>query len=473
MVCEHETTHLNISKSKLQKLVNYHQIIESNTSCNNNNYYNSSIGTEIVYRVSRRKRATHSTKHNFGDKAIFAVLEIRNRAKAIQMANPNFPLPHTTASQVILKWPLGMVAASLASIFFVLGLQLMHSGVNKKYRASAGEDQNIRQRLDRSWWLGLLSHLLAAFCILVALNFATLGLVMPVSCLTLIINTVCVPLINEDERKIQTASDWSAFKGCLIAILGALFMVSSAEKYNTAFSADHLEMLFQRYDFIALEIVCIFIICFLFYFARTRPRRHHGRRSFLLSFFSFSAGWAGAQQYILLKALLEIWKASHLGKSLFLNPTSISFLICCIFLVCLQLLLVNTALKIFSNETIRFIGVYQACLLLVGCISGGVYFQEFVQFDRWQWIFFVLGLLFMLWGIGIITLLRGIREDVHTYMEIDQKDFLGYRYIYWICGPCQVLSRKESEYSLKTPSYEDDALMTAEFDQVWGKDVLW
>ena len=45
LVCEHETTHPNIPKSKLQKLVNYHQIIESNTSCNNNNYYNWSIGT--------------------------------------------------------------------------------------------------------------------------------------------------------------------------------------------------------------------------------------------------------------------------------------------------------------------------------------------------------------------------------------------------------------------------------------------
>jgi lysylphosphatidylglycerol synthetase-like protein (DUF2156 family) len=400
-------------------------------------------------------------------------LGANSRGTATREAASNMPHPHTTAPQVILKWPIGAAAAAVASIFFVLGLQLMHTGVNKNYSANAGENRGIRRRLNRSWWLGVVSHLFGALCILLALNYAALGLVMPMSCLTLIINTVFVPLINEHEHKIQIASEWSAVRGCFIAIIGACLMVASAEKYNTAFSVDHLEKLFQQYEFVVFQIICIFIILLLLFLARTQPRRHHGRRSFLLSFFSFSSGWTGAQQYLSLKALLEIWKASYLGKGPFLNPTSMSFFVCSTVLIFLQLVLINTGLKIFSNETVRFVGVYQACLLLIGSTSGGIYFQEFVRFGRWQWLFFVCGLFFMIWGIGVITLLRGRKKDIHVYTDIDDKNVFSCIYIYWICGPYRVLFRADPDFTPKVPSYEEDGLMTAEFDQVWGKDILW
>ena len=72
------------------------------------------------------------------------------------------PHPHTTASQIIARWPIGFMFAGLASVLFVLGMQLMHAGVNKTNRALTGEDKVRRQALDRLWSIGVISHICAA-----------------------------------------------------------------------------------------------------------------------------------------------------------------------------------------------------------------------------------------------------------------------------------------------------------------------
>jgi hypothetical protein len=382
-------------------------------------------------------------------------------------------LPHTTASQDIVKWPLGLAAACIGSVLFVLGMQLMHIGISKKLRAEAAEDRLQRKSLDRLWWIGVITHVFAAACIAAALNFAAVSLVMPMAAMTLAINSICVPILNQNERSQQSTVEWSAVKGSLICLVGAFFMVSSAQKFNTAFSAVHLEQLFEQYEFVAFEMMCIFFIMFMLYLARTRPRRHHGRRAFLLMFFSLSAGWAGAQQYLGFKAMMELWKAEHLGKGPMVSRTFFGILFCCLVLLALQLVLVNTGLKMFSGETVRFIGVYQASLLLIGSVSGGIYFQEFIHFNEIEWISFGGGMVMMIWGIGVITLLRGKKQDEYLNTSEDREKRCGGLFVYWICGPYRVLFREDPEFIPKPPAYADDLLMTAEFDKVWGRDIMW
>ena len=122
-------------------------------------------------------------------------------AGVVAAATPSkIPLPHTTASQEVAKWPLGLAAAGVGSVLFVLGLQLMHTGVNKKLRAEAAENMAQRKSLDRLWWVGITIHIFAAVCIDAALNFAAVSLVMPMAAMTLAINSVCVPFFDKNEH---------------------------------------------------------------------------------------------------------------------------------------------------------------------------------------------------------------------------------------------------------------------------------
>ena len=384
------------------------------------------------------------------------------------VSNPGGTSPHA-----IKRWPLGFMFAGLASVMSVLGIQLMHAGVHKTTRALSGEDQARRATLDRLWFGGVALHIFAAVLIALALNFAALSMVMPMASLTLAIHSLCVPALNGAEWLNQNNSNWSAVKGSAVCLLGAFFMVVSAQKFNTAFSVRRLEQLFQRPEFVAFELLCIFFMGVLFFLGKTQPRRHHGRRGILLMFFSVSAGWAGAQQYLCMKCLMEIWKSEHLGKGPWVSVTSIVILVTSLILCMTQILLVNTALKVFANEVVRFVGVYQACSLTIGCISGGVYFQEFSHFKESQWAGFCCGLFLMVWGIGIITLLRGETNDRYVNTAEDRKTNCGSVFIYWICGPYRVLFRTDPEFLPHAPGYTEDLSMSVEFDKIWGRSIIW
>ena len=347
----------------------------------------------------------------------------------------------------------------------------MNIGTNRRGRTDAGGDLAQLTKLKQSWYLGLLTNAFAVLFILLALNYASINIVLPLSTLTLAINSVCVPLFNGTERKLQKLYAWSSVKGSCVCLTGAYLMLSSVQKYNTAFSAEHLQALSRQNAFIALQLLCVCWIFFLFHRVKTQPMRHHGRRANLLMFFSTAAGWAGAQQYLCLKCLVELRKVgcmttgpcNHLSLAIILFFSFILFGI--------QLFFVNLGLKTFDEDTVRFIGVYQACFLISGCISGGIYFQEFKYFQETDWILFSGGLILMLWGISIITIFGGLKHD-QRFSEHDTRESGPHYFLNsWLCGACHI--RADLDSLPKVPEYSDDLAMAAEFDHVWGRHILW
>ena len=172
-------------------------------------------------------------------------------------------------------------------------------------------------------------------------------------------------------------------------------------------------------------------------------------------FYAYTAGWAGAQQYMFLKAVGECIKSGIHGRqgAAMFSPTPVIMCICCLVLAAIQLWLIVHGLSRFRNETVRFIGCYQGCVVCIGAATGGFYFNEFDQFTQFQWVCFTTGVGLIVWGVLIMSTLRGKDLDDHLQknrlhdggrLQSGNKGGLCSKlYCYHVCGPCYELCGSE------------------------------
>ena len=377
--------------------------------------------------------------------------------------------PRATSSQVFPHWPLGAAAACVAALLFVVGMQLVHRGLRKPgggahgggkggknrsdpgtpskgNRATGGHAANRRGGCWPGWTCGVLVLVLSWLAQAVALTLASISMVQPLASLSIVANALFASCCLSQERAVLRESQWVTFKGVGLIMLGTVCVVAAAQKHNTAYAAEELESMFLQVDFILFEMFCAGVGVGVFWLARNASSRYHGSRSPFMLFYAFTAGWAGAQQYMLMKAIGEMIKASIHGRpgAADFSITPILLVTACTALTMAQLWLVTYGLERFQFETVRFIGSYQGFTVLIGSAAGGFYFNEFNDFTQIEWIGFMAGMSLILWGVMIVTTLRGTSADEHlqrSRMRSAGKAGCcgGLCYWYHLCGPCCAL----------------------------------
>ena len=200
-------------------------------------------------------------------------------------------------------------------------------------------------------------------------------------------------------------------------------------------------------------------------------------------FYAFSAGWAGAQQYMLMKAIGEMVKASIHGRpgAADFSFTPILLVASCFVMAMVQLWLITFGMEKFQHETVRFIGSYQGFTILIGSAAGGFYFNEFDDFSQIEAVAFTTGLLLILWGVMIVTTLRGASIDEHlqrSRMRSAGKAGCcgGVCYWYHLCGPCCALIDGEDVEAKAVASQPNDFYDPEEhahFAQLWADPEIW
>ena len=270
------------------------------------------------------------------------------------------------------------------------------------------EEENEEDQRKRSKRCGFFFLILSFAAQSVALTLAALSLVQPMASLSIVLNAIIVRCCFPTEKKTLIDTEWVTLRGVIIVVIGNVLIMSAAAKVNTAHAAEELESMFLQVDFLLFEIVCVVIGLIIFNFARTSSQRYHGARAPFMLFYAYTAGWAGAQQYMFLKAVGECIKSGIHGRAgaAMFSATPVIMSIACVALACLQLWLIVHGLSRFRNETIRFIGCYQGCVVCVGAATGGFYFNEFNQFNQIQWCSFCLGVVLIVWGVLLMSSLR-------------------------------------------------------------------
>lgn len=398
-----------------------------------------------------------------------------------------------TSSQAFPHWPLGVAAACVAALLFVIGMQLVHSGLRKVGAAPRGEGTNKLNRgkpgvsNQRSCWpgwtCGMIVLVVSWLAQAVALTLASLSMVQPLASLSIVVNALFASCCLSRERAVLREFQWITLKGLGLIVLGTVCVVAAAQKHNTAYAAEELESMFLQVDFILFEMLCAMVGVGVFWLARNAKSRYHGSRSPFMLFYAFTAGWAGAQQYMLMKAIGEMVKASIHGRpgAADFSVTPILLVAVCTMLVAMQMWLITFGLERFQNETVRFIGSYQGFTVLLGSAAGGFYFNEFNDFTQVEWIGFTAGMVLILWGVMIVTALRGASTDEHlqrSRMRSAGKAGCcgGLCYWYHLCGPCCALIDAE-DFEAKAianqPNDFFDPVEHAHFAQLWADPEIW
>jgi hypothetical protein len=411
--------------------------------------------------------------------------------------NPGDIDPITTSSQHFPHWPFGALAACVAALLFVIGMQLLNRGVRPTNERHTVQGREIAARSGRikNWYCGVFFLLLSFSAQAVALTLAALSLVQPMASLSIVLNALLVPCCFPTERQTLRDSEWITMKGVLIVVIGNALIVSAAAKVNTAYAAEELESLFLQADFVIFELVCVILGLIIFQFARTSSARYHGSRGPFMLFYAYTAGWAGAQQYMFLKAVGECVKSGihgRAGAALFsATPVIMSF--CCLILACMQLWLIIHGLSRFRNETVRFIGCYQGCVVCIGALTGGFYFNEFNDFTQFQWGCFSLGMVLIVWGVLIMSTLRGKNVDTHLQSRGiknglhkngngngnqstgGNSSLCSKLYCYHVCGPCRALVGSDAPHNreVAVPNDYFDPMESAHFAQLWANPDIW
>jgi len=401
--------------------------------------------------------------------------------------------PISTSSQHFPHWPFGALAACVAALLFVIGMQFLNRGVRPANSRNSvqGREQAAQKGRIKSWYCGVFFLFLSFSAQAVALTLAALSLVQPMASLSIVLNALLVPLCFPKERETLRDTEWITMRGVIVVVVGNVLIVVAAAKVNTAYAAEELESLFLQADFVIFEVICIVIGLIIFQFARTSSSRYHGSRGPFMLFYAYTAGWAGAQQYMFLKAVGECVKSGihgRAGAALF-SATPILMGVCCILLACIQLWLIVHGLGRFRNETVRFIGCYQGCVVVVGAATGGFYFNEFDAFTEFQWVCFLTGVVFIVWGVLIMSTLRGKNVDSHLRSGairagLSKGEGLGEGksglcsrlYCYHVCGPCRALLGQDSGHGgngSNAPNDYFDPLEHAHFANLWSNPDIW
>jgi hypothetical protein len=171
-------------------------------------------------------------------------------------------------------------------------------------------------------------------------------------------------MCNGKERERMKAEYWLLLKGTIIVVVGAAMVGVAAKKENTAFNMKHLESLYAKVPFLAVEAFAFLLIIVLFIASRRNPKRYDGDRSGILLFFGYAAGWALAQQNLLIKSVLEITKAMQTGAAAPLTWTFYLIVAIAAVLTFVGIFLIDSGLQSYDDGTCcGVVGLW-------GCVGG-------------------------------------------------------------------------------------------------------
>ena len=230
--------------------------------------------------------------------------------------------------------------------------------------------------------------------------------------------------------------------------------VLSGDHKPTAYSTRELELFFGEPSFLIFELVTFLILAYLVLIHVLY--RHVTNRKEITELFLLGYGpaWLGAIMNMMLKASMEILKSSIKGESRFVSIETFLSVTVTVLLAVAQILFVNRGLKKFEHRTIKFIGFYQALMMMLGVTTGGVFYGEFDVLPQ-TLVVFLHRCFFATWGLLILSF---VDTRTHVIDMPTRKYCLAIPDLYGIgCNNRRIPSRRGKETRKKgfLSTYDD------------------
>lgn len=320
-----------------------------------------------------------------------------------------FPVPVVVPAREG-NWVIGVLCSTLASFGTVVGMLLQkwsHMQESKKATASLNNSEGAEVAKTHVmcrplWWLSLFFMILVPAPLdIAAFAFASQSLLAPLSGITLLLNAVFAPLVLKEK---VTRQDLVA--SVLIAVGAAITTVFGAHT-QTQYTVPTLYILFARPEWIFFQVlanvgvVTLWLAVRLALAERTRfPSLRLLLKNNLAYLLAVLVALSGAQQMVFTKTVSELILESFEGNMQFTYLLTYVLIGLAIWMAVFQIGYLNKGLELF--DAVYFLPLYNAALIVLCIVVGGVYFDEVAHVTWLQIALFVLGVLICVGGVFLL-----------------------------------------------------------------------
>eukprot|EP00871_Galdieria_phlegrea_P002306 jgi/Galph1/3076/GphlegSOOS_G1730.1 len=332
--------------------------------------------------------------------------ELVSSSPAPQLSSLNFP--NTTLGHTISSWWIGIILSICGSVGTNLGINLQKLAINQRQQLAPSQ----RRRLSHMplWLLGLFVFLFSNVVGFFSFRYAAQSVLAGLSSLQFLSHVLFARFI------LKEATSMNAYYGTGLIILGCFLVVLFGKHGSKSYDVEELVALFGKSPFVCycFSIAFLSVMCSIAYTQiKQKIARRHGVGKFDTSIATFreaqllavlfavpSAVW-GTFAVVLAKGcsmiLTEI--ISSIPGPLTYHETYFILL----GLVAASMYWMNRlnhALKLFDVS--YAFPLMQIFWILFSLLSGGVYYEEFLQWNSRDIGFFGLGVSLLFTGVALI-----------------------------------------------------------------------
>ncbi|KAL1928167.1 hypothetical protein VTP01DRAFT_3083 [Rhizomucor pusillus] len=247
------------------------------------------------------------------------------------------------------------------------------------------------------WWLGIFLMALGEIGNFMGYGYAPASIIAPLGTMTLVSNTILAPMLLDETFRKQD------FVGVLLAILGAVIVVSSAKNQEPSLSPELVTLALMQMRAVIFYIVTISLILFL-----TALSSRCGPKNILIDLGLVAL--YGAYTVIATKSLSSMLNLTL--YKLFTYPISYILIIVLVFTAIMQIKYLSKAMQRFDSTAVI---PTQFVLFTLSAITGSAVIYR--DFDDLRLMRFVLGCFVEFFGIFLITLNRDSNDHGTTVMD--------------------------------------------------------
>jgi hypothetical protein len=252
------------------------------------------------------------------------------------------------------------------------------------------------------WWLSLFFMILVPAPLdIAAFAFASQSLLAPLSGITLLLNAVFAPLVLKEK---VTRRDLVA--SVLIALGAGITTVFGAHT-QTQYTVPTLYILFARPEWIFFQVLAnagVLVLWMAVRLALSERSRFVGLRILLKNYLAYLlallVALTGAQQMVFTKTVSELIAESIEGDMQFTYFLTYVLIGLAIWMAVFQIGYLNKGLELF--DAVYFLPLYNAALIVLCIVVGGIYFDEVAHVTWLQILLFVVGVMICLGGVLLL-----------------------------------------------------------------------
>mmetsp|Transcript_27016 Transcript_27016/g.65158 ORF Transcript_27016/g.65158 Transcript_27016/m.65158 type:complete len:622 (+) Transcript_27016:263-2128(+) len=319
-----------------------------------------------------------------------------------QFVPPSPPSPESTSCGAgsksdpqVWTYIIGVVLGVLASIGINVGNNVQALGLAKQ--AAEGAPRHNRQ-----FWMGTITFVVASIINFAAFGLAPAAVLAPLESVQFVSNLCFARFVN------HVNITWHMIFGSFLVVFGTVLAIAFGPSRVLQFSVDDLIDFWAGADWIIYLIINLTLAfgtqtCHMVYERAHKAGKDLKHSATVLPVtFGVSSALAGSYCVVQAKCMSELFEI-FLAEPTCILTHWFFYVTLVLLLICLFIWLSRLNAALTKYDPLFIIPLLQSNYILFSTLTGGVFFREFSQLSTAGWIFFVVGILIMFFGLFMLA----------------------------------------------------------------------